>query len=85
MKNGLSVTRTTHCTLVFKSTSFITHTSQLLREGRGLWESGPLIVQFSQKADEWSRQPGTSFRLIILWPLWHAPLASLLEVQKLSW
>lgn len=33
MKNGPSSTLTKHFPLVFKYTSFVTHTSQLLREG----------------------------------------------------
>lgn len=55
MKNGLSLTRTKQSTLKYASS--ITHTSQLLREPRGLSKFGLLIVQFSLKADEWSRQP----------------------------
>ena len=51
MKNGLSLTSTKHSTLVFKHTSFITPTSQLLEEDRGLW-FGLLTVQFSLKPDE---------------------------------
>lgn len=57
MKNGLSFTRTKHSPLGLKYTSFITHTSQSLGEGRGLCKFALLIVQFSLKPDEWSRSP----------------------------
>lgn len=52
MKNGLSLTSTKHSTLVFKHTSFITHTSQLLAEGRGLCWSGLFTVRSSLKPEE---------------------------------